>query len=181
MQEMNNIDYGIIAAIGISVLMGILRGFVREAMSLVTWITAIIVAVLYSEPVSVYFTAISLAPVRLLLAFILLVLLTLIIGGLISHLVSKLMQSTGFSVTDRIMGSLFGFARGAVIVAMVILVGSSSSSVTATPLWKNSFLIPTIQPIADWVKAKFPEEWSKLFPKLPENALKNIPQTQPAE
>src|SRR5690242_17198701 len=103
--EINGLDYGILALIMISVLLGILRGFVREAMSLVTWIAAIVLGVLYCDKLSQIFTMISMPGLRIILAFVLIVLCTLIFGGILSYLIGRLIRFTGFGATDRIIGT----------------------------------------------------------------------------
>jgi len=158
--DVNWVDYGILSLIGISVLMGIIRGFVREAMSLITWITALVLGVLYCEPLSELFTRISMVGLRLILAFVLIVLTTLIIGGITSHLISRLIKFTGFGVTDRIVGVLFGFARGAVVVAIGIMFALPTPLVK-DKLWQESTLIPRFQPLSIWMKDKIPEDLIK--------------------
>ncbi len=183
--EANGIDFVIIGIVSFSIMMGIVRGFVREAMSLITWIAAIAIGILYCEPVSTHFSAISLAPVRLLISFVLLVLATLITGGVINHLFAKLMKTTGFSFTDRIIGTIFGFARGLFITAlMVLMIGSSP--IALAPTWKNSQLVPYILPVSIWLKEKLPEDmlkhYSKTQPKsghTEEHTLNDVPNPLP--
>lgn len=163
-QEGSFVDYSILAFIGISVLLGIWRGFVREAMSLVTWVTALALAILYFEPVSNLFTMISMVGLKMLLAFILIVLSVLIIGGVLSHLIGKLIKFTGFGATDRIVGTVFGLARGAILVALAILV-ASPTPLSKDPLWAESKLIPRFEPMSLWMKERIPEDLKKNIEK----------------
>lgn len=169
MQGLNEIDYGILGIISVSVLFGLLRGFVREAMSLMTWIVAGILGTLYCDEVGAWFTSISIVGVRLLLAFILIVLVTLIIGGIISHLISKLIKSTKFSITDRIIGILFGLARGVAIIAIVVLI-VKPSIIAKKEIWKTSVLVPQFEPASLWIKAQLPEELLKFYENPPQNS-----------
>lgn len=171
MNGFNEIDYGIMAIVGVSVVFGLLRGFVREAMSLMTWILAGILGTLYCDEVAAWFTSISIVGVRLLLAFILIVLTTLIVGGIVSHLISKLVKSTKFSITDRIVGTLFGLARGVVIIAIVVLM-VNPSVVAKKEIWKSSKLVPQFEPASLWIKAQLPEELLKFY----ENPYQNSDQ-----
>ncbi|HXH54198.1 MAG TPA: CvpA family protein [Gammaproteobacteria bacterium] len=166
MHGLNEIDYGIIGIISISVLVGLLRGFVRDSMALITWIVAGFLALKYYEDVAAWFTSISIVGVRLLLAFILIVLITLIVGGIVSHLLSKLIKSTKFSITDRIIGILFGLARGAVIISVGILMTVlivKPSNLSKNQMWKASVLIPQFAPMVYWIKAQLPEGLVKFF------------------
>lgn len=160
MHDINWIDYSIMGVLGISVFMGLIRGFVREAMSLVTWIVAIVIAVLYYEPVASWFTRISIPGVRALLAAILLVLVTLIAGGIIGHLMGGIIKLTGFGMTDRMVGTIFGFARGVAIVAVVVLIGNVSF-LAKEQMWKQSEWVPKFEPVAQWIQEKLPSDFVK--------------------
>lgn len=157
---LNGVDYGIISVIGISVLIGLIRGFVREAISLVTWIIALVLGILYCEQVSEWFHSISMVGIRLLLAFVLIVLSTLIVGGILNYLIGKLINVTKFSVTDRIVGLLFGGARGVVIIALAVLL-LGPTSITQNALWHESAFILHFEPIAGWMKNMLPEDFMK--------------------
>lgn len=169
LQGLNEVDYGIISIIGISVLFGVLRGFVREALSLATWVVAAILGTLYCDEVGSLFTSINIVGVRLLLAFILIVLVTLIVGGIISHLISKLIKSTRFGMTDRIIGLLFGFARGFVIIAIAVLM-VKPSVIATKEMWKKSVLVPEFEPASVWIKAQLPEDLLKFYDNPKEGA-----------
>jgi membrane protein required for colicin V production len=159
--EINWIDYGILSLIGVSVIMGIFRGFVREALSLITWITALVVGVLYCETVAGWFSSrIPMVGLRLLIAFILLILTVLIIGGILSYLITRLIKFTGFGVTDRIVGIMFGLGRGLVVIAIAIMI-VSPTPFAKDKLWKESTLIPRIEPLAIWLKNRIPEDIMK--------------------
>lgn len=155
--NLNPIDLGIIAVISISAIFGIMRGFVKEALSLVTWITALFVATFYCTTIADHMTIITMVGLRYLIAFLLLILVVLIVGGLISHWITRLITLTGFSITDRFVGTLFGIARGALVVAITVMV-VGSSNLTNMPLWTGSTLIPTFLPMANWIKSSVPED-----------------------
>jgi membrane protein required for colicin V production len=158
MDSLNTLDLGIIALVSISAIFGVMRGFVKEAMSLVTWITAIFIATMYCTTVANHLTVISLLSLRYLIAFLLLVLATLMVGGLISHWVSRLITLTGFSVTDRIVGTLFGTVRGVLVVAIALLVTENAIFAQQNTLFKHSILIPHFKPVANWIKKSLPED-----------------------
>lgn len=161
-EHSNWLDYGILALIFVSVLMGIVRGFVREAMSLVTWVVALVVGVLYCQPVAALFTSITMEGVRLLLAFVLLALITLIIGGIVSYFLARLIHFTGFNITDKIIGILFGLARGMVVVSLMVMLGEATPMKNDV-LWKESKLVPRFQPMSQWMKDKLPVDFLKKF------------------
>ncbi len=149
---MNWADWTIIAIIAISGLFSLKRGFVREALSLATWIAAFIVARLFTAPLATLFEhSIETPSARLAVAFAILFLATLIVGALISALIAALVQATGLSSTDRILGVGFGIARGGLlIVVLVALLGITPA--VEDPWWHESQLIPHFLKMESWTR-----------------------------
>lgn len=149
-------DYAIIGFVAFSILISIVRGFVREALSLTTWIIAIWVGATYSSLLKVPLTPyIHSEMVRGGVAFFILFAITLIIGTIISFLITQIVRKTGLSGTDRMLGIVFGLARGALVVALMLLIGGLST-MPQTDWWKGSVLIPHFQPMAAWLHGFFP-------------------------
>ena len=157
MEHFNWVDLIILGIFGISILLGIARGFVREAVSLITWVTAMVISYFYYEPVAALFTNINLPLARYVLAFVLIALAILIIGGIIGHLIGKLVNFTGFGVTDRMIGVLFGFARGIVIVSCLILMVEAINlkGTSHDEVFRTSVLIPRVEPASNWIRERF--------------------------
>lgn len=145
-------DMGIVAIVLLSALISLLRGFVKEALSLATWVAALIVGRLFSTQVAVLLEKqIELPSARLATAFILLFVGTLIVGALVNQLISQLVKATGLTGTDRLLGMLFGCARG-MLVAAIIVGLLSMTPVVNDPWWKESKFIPLILPMWAWAK-----------------------------
>ena len=155
---MNWADYAIIAIIGISVAVSLLRGFMREALSLITWIVALWVSLMFFQPFSEYFAPwIGVASARMVAAFVTLFVVVLVGGAIVNSIVSKLVKKTGLTGTDRVIGVLFGFARGVVVVALLVL----SAGLTALPQdawWEEAHLLNHFQGLALWMKDFLPAE-----------------------
>jgi len=149
---MNWADWTIIAIIVISGLFSLKRGFVREALSLATWVTAFIVARLFTAPLSLLLQDyIDTPSARIAVAFAILFLATLVVGALVSALVAALVQATGLSSTDRILGVGFGIARGGLlIVVLVSLLGITPA--IEDPWWHESQLIPHFIQMESWTR-----------------------------
>jgi len=155
--ELNWIDYAIIVVITFFTIIGIVRGFVREAMSLLTWVTALIVGILFYEPIAeMFFSSISTVLIRYMLSFILLVLATLILGGIVNYLMGKLVKSTKSNLPDHIVGTLFGAAKGAAVVSISVLI-INSFVVLQGALWRESLLVPKFTPASVWLEQQLPE------------------------
>ena len=154
---MSIVDWIIVAMVSLSTLISIKRGFVKEALSLVTWVLAFIVARLYGTQLSVLLVEYIVSPsMRLVVAFAVLFVVTLIVGAMISHLIGELVRLTGLSGTDRMFGMIFGLARGLLILVIGI------SLIRLTPLtdddwWQESLLIPEILQIEERSRALFVE------------------------
>ncbi len=121
---MNITDIVIIMVILVSVSLSWYRGFTREAMSLATWLSALVITYMFGYNfgilLSKYVDASS--TVVMGLARVLLFGLTLIVGTLINNLLGKFVKKSGLSSTDRNLGVLFGMARG-VLIVMVLAAG----------------------------------------------------------
>ena len=114
------VDWAIIAIIAISSLISLKRGFVKEALSLVTWIIAGVVAWMFGGALSQHLTDfIEMPSARVIAGCAILFVATLLVGALVNFLIGELVRVTGLSGTDRFLGMVFGGARGALLVATV--------------------------------------------------------------
>ncbi|VEJ08615.1 CvpA family protein [Actinobacillus delphinicola] len=148
---MNNyIDWAIIAIIGLSIVVSLWRGFIREVVSLATWIAAFIITVQFYPYLATHFTNIANNYVRNGTAMVALFIGTLIVGGIINFLLGQLVDKTGLSGTDRVLGACFGFLRGILIVSALLFFTDSFTQVHNTEMWKSSQLIPHFHFIVDW-------------------------------
>ena len=156
------IDILIIGIIALSALISLLRGFVREALSLLTWIAAFWVAWFFFRPLADQLGLIEVPSIRLGVAYAVLLIGVLLLGALINHFMSQLVNSTGLSGTDRFLGVFFGAARGAVVVAILILL-AGLTPFPQDPWWKDSQLIPYFQDMALWLKQFLPADIAASF------------------
>ncbi len=155
-QALNWADYFIIAIILFSTLISIMRGFISEAISLLTWVTSVFMALKFTGVVSKAFeNIIHTANARIIVSFLLIFIIVLIIGSLINHFLGILVANTGLSGTNRLLGMVFGFARGILLIAILILFAKMTSFIK-TPWWKNSQLIPYFLDIVNWLQQIIP-------------------------
>jgi membrane protein required for colicin V production len=144
------IDYVIIAVIGFSILVSLIRGFIREALSLVTWGCAFYVASHYYAYLAVYFTRFEDQLVRNGIAIAILFVATLIVGAIINYVLSSLVERTGLSGTDRVLGMCFGAMRGVLIMAALLFFLDTFTGFSQSQDWKQSLLIPHFSGIIKW-------------------------------
>lgn len=154
-------DYAIIAIIAASVLVGALRGFIKEVFSLAVWAAAFMVAYHFSGDVAALMeSTVTLPSARTAMGFAGLFIAVLLVGGLINYLLGKLVETTGLSGTDRLLGGVFGAARGLALVVVLLLV-CGFTPIPADPWWKDSATIQRLMPLVDWSAAHLPESVSE--------------------
>lgn len=150
------IDYVILGIISISAIIGLFRGLVKEAFSLGTWLISIFIGIRFSQSFSVYLIDyIDLPSVRIATAFIVLLLLSLILGSMLSYLVSQIVEKTGLSGTDRFAGLIFGIARGMVVMSVLVLL-AGLTPLPQDPWWVQSTLIGPFQELSVWLREQIP-------------------------
>jgi len=145
-------DWVILAILAISALFSLRRGFVKEALSLVTWVSAFIVARLFSEALALVLeTYIATPSIRMAVAFGSLFILMLIGGAIVANLFEMLINATGLSATDRILGMGFGIARGGLVVVVLVALAAQTPAVKDL-WWEQSQLIPHFVLMEAWTK-----------------------------
>lgn|SRR5690606_25877290 len=161
---MNIADYVILGTIAVSMVVSLMRGFTVEALSLVTWIAAFVIARLFSLPLAVLLADFIDPPsARQPLAFVALFVMTLIVGALIRHLVKQVVNATGLSGTDRTLGTVFGALRGALLVVVALAVLSRTTQMPGDPWWQQSELIPHFLLVETWTAEVGRELWDKIM------------------
>ncbi len=165
---MNWIDFLFIALIAISGLISLYRGFVREVFSVLTWVVAIWVGIRFSGAAAAYLpAALSDETLRLGIAFAVLFILVLIVGGVIGIVATRVVRGTGLTGTDRSLGIVFGLLRGILIVALLVFL-ASLTLVPEESWWQESRLVPEFERIVGWVLDQVPESIQERLRGVPE-------------
>jgi len=142
--------------------------------SLITWGMAFVVSVKFSSQMqSLLIDQIQKDQVRYIVSFLILFISTLCIGALISYLLGSLIQITGLSSTDRILGMVFGFARGALIIVAVVSLLSLSPLITENEFWQESKLTPNLILLKDWAQEMLGKSSDLVDPTLIDRALQS--------
>lgn len=149
---MNSIDYGIAGIILLSLWIGGVRGFVKEAIALLSWAGGIWAGLLFSPELAFLLPdVVKPPPVRIVVTYLLVVMTSLILGGLLNHFLGYLPKQPFLLSLNRMAGMLLGTGRGIIIVAIfVLLIGLSP--VTEQTSWKESVTIPVFQMLISWLR-----------------------------
>ena len=150
---MNLADYLVLATFLISGVVGVLRGFLREAIALVTWVLALIIAWHFSDLVEPYLGGLLAEPaVRPWAARALIILFVLLLGMATGVILGYFVRLSIFSGMDRFLGFIFGFLRGAVVLGVLVILGQLVH-LDGERWWKHSLLIPYGEDIANVLRA----------------------------
>jgi membrane protein required for colicin V production len=164
MQDFNWVDAVLLAALLVSILVGLWRGIVFEVLSLAGWVAAFVAAQLWGEevarwlPVGTPGSALN-HGVGIAATF----LAALIVWGIGTRIVRMLVRATPLSGIDRVLGSVFGVARAIVLglaVATVVLMTPAARSAD----WQRSYSGPWL---TRWVMS--------LKPMLPADVVRHLP------
>lgn len=161
---MNWADWTIITIIALSSLIGVSRGLIKEALSLVNWFAAFVVAMTFKVELAALMTELVTTPsLRQLAAFAILFVVTLIAGSLLSGLLAQLVKATGLSGTDRLLGLVFGAIRGAIVVLALVIILPKLIPVTQDGWWQQAQLIDDFQAFESWGVSTFQKvlDWFK--------------------
>lgn len=144
---MNWADWAIVIVLTLSCVISLARGFIKEALSLVIWLVALIVANLFSHHLESFLTnVISTPSLRAMAAFLLAFIGVLLVGALINFVIGLIVKATGLSGTDRLLGVFFGFARGALLVIIFLIYVPQFVPINKDTWFQQSQLIPYFSP-----------------------------------
>jgi len=154
-------DYAVLAIIGISILLSIVHGLVRELLALASWIAAFLVAQIFATAVAPLLpAAIPSESLRLLAAFLIVFLVVLLLMTLLAIAVSGLLKKAGLGLIDRTLGAVFGLVRGLAIVTVAVLL-AGLTTVPRQPVWRHAMLSAPLEALANVVKVWLPYDLSK--------------------
>lgn len=161
---MTMIDIGIVAIVGLSCIMGVLRGLIREALSLCVWIFGGFFAAAFDERAAPWFTGVIDSPqLRLVAGFALVFVAGVFLGGIVTNMVSKLTSALGLGSIDSALGMLFGLLRGVLIITVVIVL---TIRLDVFRTWyADSLLVPYFLGFAEYLAALVGLDPALVYPR----------------
>lgn len=159
---MTAVDWIALAILAASLIMGLLRGFVREAFSLAAWVVAFLAARTFAPAVAGLIPGLDQEGLRQAAAIVLVFVVVLIVAQLLAAALAKLMQLAGLGGLDRMLGMLFGAGRAVVLLVLLTLV----AGLTAMPrseAWRASIVHGPLELAAGKVIPWLPEDLAALI------------------
>ncbi|MDR2164786.1 MAG: CvpA family protein [Zoogloeaceae bacterium] len=154
-------DYGVIAIVGASLLLGLWRGVVGELIALAAWVLAFFAARAFGpEAGASFFTGIADSTLRLLAGYVAVFAGVLVLMALGRLAVSSMVRALGLSASDRLLGVLFGMARGLLITLALVALGGMTS-LPRQDWWARAQLAPPLETAVLALKPWLPGEIAK--------------------
>ena len=150
------VDWTIVVVLALSTLLSLKKGFVREALSLLAWVAAFLVSTSFGAHLSSQLVPwIAAERLRYAAAYVILFVATLMLGSLLNALLAQLIRVTGLSGADRLLGTVFGFIRGLVILLVALFVLRAVVPAEGQQVLEQSWLLPHLELLGAWARQNF--------------------------
>jgi membrane protein required for colicin V production len=154
-------DLAVLVVVGLSVLLSVIRGLVREVLALAAWVVAFLAGNVLAGEVAPWLPeAVPTEELRLLAGFMAVFVMVLVAMSLLAIMISKLVKSAGLGLEDRLLGSVFGLARGLLVVVTVVLL-AGLTSLPRQAVWRNAVLSEPLEDVASRVSNWLPADLAK--------------------
>ncbi|KPK28632.1 MAG: hypothetical protein AMJ66_10620 [Betaproteobacteria bacterium SG8_40] len=149
-------DYVFLLILFVSMFISVIRGLVREVLSLLSWVGAFVVAKFGAPVVAEWLSGFIAHPkIRIGFSFVLVMVASVMLFSLLSLQVAKLVKMTGLRGTDRALGAFFGLARG-VLVSVVLVLVASLTPLPQERYWRDAFFRYPLETMASWMQPRLP-------------------------
>lgn len=155
------VDVALLSVLGLSVVVGVMRGFLSEVLALVGWLVA-------------WFAARQVAPglapsmpggggVSLGLAYAVVFVGALLVCGIVAWLLRQVIRASVLSGADRVLGGVFGLARG-VLIGLVVALLVGFTPLAREPAWQASQGASWLQVMLVGLRPMLPPEVHRYLP-----------------
>jgi membrane protein required for colicin V production len=160
---MTAFDYAVLTIIGLSVIFSVMRGMVKEVLSILGWVAAFYVGRTYTRQLLPLMPSdIPIESLRILAAFLVLFLATLLLSTLLAIAISTVFKKIGLGWLDRLLGAFFGMFRGLLIICILVFLAGLTELPKDTR-WKNAMFSSPIEALV-----------ISMLPWLPEGMAKHV-------
>jgi membrane protein required for colicin V production len=143
---MTTFDYAVLLVVGLSVLLAVLRGGVSELLSLASWIVGFWLAQQYAAELGSRLpAAVPTEELRLIAGFLGILLGVWFVSAIVRVTLTQFIRATGLGPLDRMLGAVFGLARGALIVVALVMMGGMTSLPQKAVWWRNAMFSPPLE------------------------------------
>jgi len=159
---MTILDIIIVGIFVISIVIGIMRGFMKEVLSLVYWIAAFFLSITYGPDVGQYLSQFVGVKPPLFIEWggrVVVFIGTLFLGAIITYLIVKTLKHKSVKGVDRVLGIFTGALRAIAVVVAIIIFAGRGFSLQETDWWKESKLVGVFNPISLQIEKLLPEDW----------------------
>lgn len=157
---MTAFDYVVLIVLLASVVISVLRGLVKEVLSLVGWLAAFIVANRYGADLAALLPdVVPAGTTRLVCGFAILFIGTLLLSSLVNAAIAHIIRASGLQVVDRGLGGLFGLGRG-VLIVMTVAILAGLTDLPRQPVWRDALLSGVVESAVRIVKPWLPDAWA---------------------
>ncbi len=158
---MTAFDYVVIAIVGASILIGVWRGVVGEIIALLAWVLAFFAAKTWGGEVArQFFTGIADSGMRVVAAWVAVFVVVLLLMALVRLAMRGLLKALGLSLSDRLLGIVFGAARGMIVILVLVAVGGMIS-LPREKWWSEAYFSAPLETAVLAGKPWLPPEVSK--------------------
>jgi len=159
---MSILDLIIIGIFLISIVIGLMRGFMKEVLSLVYWIAAFFLSVTFGPVVGEYLSPIVGINTPLFIEWggrTIVFIGTLFFGAIITYFIVKTLKHKSVKGIDRMLGIVTGAIRGVAVVVAIIIFAGRGFSLEEADWWKESKLVGAFYPVSLYIEKLLPEDW----------------------
>jgi membrane protein required for colicin V production len=141
---MTSFDWIVLFVVALSTLLAFFRGVVRELIALIAWVLGVVGALAFTPVLGAMLPDFGGHPsLRYVVAFALIVIAALLAGALVAWPLSAAIRAAGLGFVDRFLGSIFGVARGIVLMLAFVLI-AGLTSLPRSDWWRRSAFVPPL-------------------------------------
>ncbi|BCL75431.1 bacteriocin production protein [Jeongeupia sp. HS-3] len=145
---MTGFDYAVLAILGLSILLSVMRGLTQEVLALAGWVVSAWLALNYAAAISVFMpAALPNEGLRYLAALVVVFCAAWLLTAIVRITLNQFIKATGLKPVDRLLGVFFGLVRGSLFVVLLVL-AAGLTGLPKTDLWRNAMFSPLFEQAA---------------------------------